>query len=151
VVFPYRRILCPVDFDENSVRALAEAVGLAKLDNASIWLLHVVRINPLAREGLLVGELYDSQVQSSREKLAALAKEKLDGIDHLIVVEVEDPAMVILATEEKIGADLVVMATHGRRGIARLVLGSVAERVLRESRALVLTVRPASDEEPQQT
>lgn len=142
---PYRRILCAIDFDENSARALEEAVRVAKLARASLCLLHVVRVNPMGREGLLVGQLYDSEIQSAREKLAALAREKLDGIDHQIVVEVGEPAMLILAIEDKVGADLVVMATHGRRGIARLVLGSVAERVLRESRAPVLTVRPPSD------
>jgi nucleotide-binding universal stress UspA family protein len=50
----------------------------------------------------------------------------------------------IIAAQQRIGADLVVMATHGRRGLKHLMLGSVAERVIRESSAPVLTVRAAS-------
>jgi len=134
--------LCPVDFDANLADAVEQARGLAAAGKGKIWLFHVVAINPLAQEGLLVGELWESQIEAAREKLAKIAKERLEGIESQVVVEPGDPAGAILAMTEKTRADLVVMATHGRKGITRLVLGSVAERVVRESSAPVLTVRP---------
>jgi nucleotide-binding universal stress UspA family protein len=139
---PYKRILCPVDFDENSVRAVKEAGELARLMAAEVCLLHVVWINPLATEGFVLGDLQESQIKHARAKLEEIAKRELTATRHEITVELGDPADVILAMEEKSGADLVVMATHGRRGVARLMLGSVAERVVRESTMPVLTVHP---------
>jgi nucleotide-binding universal stress UspA family protein len=64
-----------------------------------------------------------------------------------VIVEVGEPGERILDTERKFDADLVVMATHGRRGIKHLVLGSVAERIVRESSVPVLTIRPRNPSE----
>jgi len=129
-----------VDFDENAWRAVKEAGDLARLMAAEVCLLHVVWINPLATGGFVPGELQESQVKDARAKLEAIAKRELTAVRHEITVELGEPGDVILAMEETPGADLVVMATHGRRGVARLMLGSVAERVVRESTAPVLTV-----------
>ena len=139
---PYKRILCPVDFDDHSVHAVKEAGELARLMGAEVCLLHVVWINPLATEGFMLGELQESQIRDARAKLEEIARRELTAVRHEITVELGDPAGVILAMEEKSGADLVVMATHGRRGVAHLMLGSVAERLVRESTAPVLTLRP---------
>jgi nucleotide-binding universal stress UspA family protein len=144
-MIPYKRILCPVDFDDNSVYAVKEAGELARLMAAEVCLLHVVWINPLATEGFMLGELQESQIKHARAKLEEISKRELTAVRHENSVELGDPANVILAMEEKSGADLVVMATHGRRGIARLMLGSVAERVVRESTAPVLTVHRQTD------
>lgn len=119
---PYKRILCPVDFDDNSVRAVKEAGELARSMASDVWLLHVVRINPLATEGFVLGELQESQIKHARARLEEIAKRELPAIGHEITVELGDPGAVILTLEEKSGADLVVMATHGRRGVARLML-----------------------------
>jgi nucleotide-binding universal stress UspA family protein len=144
--FPYRKILCPVDFDETSAQALKEAVAIAAPGGGTVCLLHVVQINPLAAqgaaEGLSAGELYDTQVEFARRQLEQMVKELPAGLKHELATEIGEPADIIVAEEKNLGADLVVMATHGRRGLKRLVLGSVAERVVRESSVPVLTIRP---------
>jgi len=142
---PYKRILCPVDFDGNSGCAVKEAAELARWSAGHVFLLHAVRINPLASEGFMLGELQESQIRDAHAKLEQIAKRELIAIGSEIVVELGDPADVILATKEKLGADLVVMATHARRAVARWILGSVAERVVRESTTPVLIVHPGAD------
>jgi nucleotide-binding universal stress UspA family protein len=139
--FPYKRILCPVDFDDNSHAAVTEAAALAGLCKATVCLLHVVWINPLATDGFVLAELQESQSKHARGKVEEMAGRLLAGVDHEINIEIGDPAGTILATEERLHADLVVMATHGRHGVSRLVMGSVAERIVRESTIPVLTIR----------
>lgn len=147
MAFPYKRILCPTDFDGNAGLALDEAKELALRGGGTVYVLHVIQVNPLATEGYVLGELYESQIKEARDKLVEIARHHLSGPDHRIVehqilVEVGEPGDVILGMAQRLGTDLVVMATHGRRGLTRLVLGSVAERVVRESVSPVLTVRP---------
>jgi universal stress protein A len=139
--FPYKRILCPVDFDGNSGAAVKEAAALARLLDATVLLLHVVQINPLATEGYVLAELQESQSNAARVKVAEIAGRDLVGVKHEIDIEIGDPAETLLAMEKKLNADVVVMATHGRRGVTRLVLGSVAEKIVRESTVPVLTLR----------
>ena len=139
--FPYKRILCPVDFDDNSLQAVEQASALARGGTGRLCLLHVMQINPLATEGFVLGELYDSQEKYAREKLDQITRDRLAGVECEILIERGTPADVILAMEKTVAPDLVVMATHGRRGFTRLVMGSVAEKVLRESITPVLTVR----------
>jgi universal stress protein A len=90
----------------------------------------------------VLGELYDSQEKYAREKLDQIARDRLAGVECEILIDRGNPADVILAMEKTVAPDLVVMATHGRRGFTRLVMGSVAEKVVRESITPVLTVRP---------
>lgn len=142
MAFPYKLILCPVDFDDNSLRAVEEAGALARGGTGRLCLLHVIQINPLATEGFVLGELYDSQEKYAREKLDQITRDRLAGVECEILIEQGSPADVILAMEKAVAPDLVVMATHGRRGLTRLIMGSVAERVVRESITPVLTVRP---------
>jgi nucleotide-binding universal stress UspA family protein len=142
MTFPYKRILCPVDFDDNSLHAVEQASALARGGTGRLCLLHVIQINPLATEGFVLGELYDSQEKYAREKLDQITQDRLAGVDCEILIERGNPADVILAMEKTVAPDLVVMATHGRRGFTRLVIGSVAEKVVRESITPVLTVRP---------
>ncbi|MGH7932657.1 MAG: universal stress protein [Candidatus Binataceae bacterium] len=142
MAYPYKRVLCPVDFDGHSLFAIEEAKAIAAGGAAVIFLLHAVRISPLGTEGFVTGEFYDSQVKFAREHLDRIAAEKLAGVEHQLLVEIGEPADVILMAERKLQADLIVMATHGRRGLTRLVLGSTAERIVRESTVPVLTVRP---------
>lgn len=139
--FPYKRILCPVDFDANSAIAMKEAGAIAQLCKGKVSLLHVVWINPLATEGYVLAELQDSQSALARTKVADVASGVLAGVDYEIMIEVGDAGETILAMETRLPADLVVMATHGRHGVTRLVMGSVAERVVRESTIPVLTIR----------
>lgn len=149
--FPYRKILCPVDFDDNSAQAMKEAGALALQSGAVLHLLHVVQINPLVAQGAAEGfagkEFYDTQVESARRQLEELAQSMPPAVKLELVIEIGEPGYLIVAAEQRLGADLVVMATHGRRGLKHLVLGSVAERVVRESSVPVLTVRSVPGED----
>ena len=145
--FPYKRILCPVDFDEFSAAALKEAAALALSSGATIHVLHVVpatlALDEAATGGLAVGEVYEPQMRVAREQLDRMLGVLPPEIRLESAIEFGSPAAIILNTETKLGIDLIVMATHGRRGLKHLVLGSVAETVVRESRVPVLTIRPA--------
>ncbi|MGA9725225.1 MAG: universal stress protein [Candidatus Binatus sp.] len=138
---PYRKILCPVDFDENSIVALQTAAELARHFDSTVYVLHTVpMIIPPTSMPVCV-DLYKGQEDTAGENLVELARKHLTGIKYEIIVRKGEPAGSILKTERGIGADLLVMSSHGRRGFSRFFLGSVAEVVLREARCPVLTVR----------
>jgi nucleotide-binding universal stress UspA family protein len=139
--FPYKRILCAVDFDDNAATAIKEAGALARASNGVVVLLHVVWINPLATEGYVLAELQKSQTEDASLKLEEAARRALSGAKYELEITIGEPGDSIVAAEKRCAADLVVMATHGRHGVSRLMLGSVAERVVRSSTVPVLTVR----------
>ncbi len=137
--FPYKKILCPIDFDENSIHALEKAVEIARHFGAAIFLVHVV---PLIVEALPIAyEHYEESQKAAMAKLNEIAGQKLSGIEHRCVVYTGDVIGSILQALEKFQPDLLVMATHGRTGIVRFVLGSVAEAVVRKASCPVLTIR----------
>jgi nucleotide-binding universal stress UspA family protein len=146
--YPYSKILCSVDFDPNSVDALAHAAALATNSGGTLYLLHIVQINPLTAQGAAQGfagkDFYDSQVERARGRLEQYTESIPAGVRRELAVEIGEPGNLIIAAQQRLGVDLVVMATHGRRGLKHLVLGSVAERVVRESPVPVLTVRAAA-------
>jgi nucleotide-binding universal stress UspA family protein len=84
---------------------------------------------------------YKDQRQTARAKLEEIGHKRLTGLTYQLLTEMGDPADAILKTQKRERADLVVMGTHGRDGFARLLLGSVAEVVLRQSSCPVMTVR----------
>lgn len=142
MAFPYKLILCPVAFDKNSLLALREAAALARAGGGKVLVLHVVWISPLATEGFVFGELRDSQTNDTQEKLRTMVEDELKGTDHELIVEIGEAGDGILDTANEAKPDLIVMATHGRHGVKHLMLGSVAERVVRHANAPVLTVHP---------
>jgi nucleotide-binding universal stress UspA family protein len=108
---------------------------------AEVHVLHVVRM-PIAAEGApLYAELYTEQTRLARETVAELAAKHFSHVPSESRVEVGDPGAIIIAAALKLPADLVVMATHGRRGFSRLFLGSVAEAVMRAVPCAVLTAK----------
>lgn len=136
----FRTILSPVYFDETSPQALEYARHFAQQSGGSVSLLHVVPTD----EFHLLRRVYEPEKgggantdwaeKISREKLQALATAHLEGIRYEIVTRLNsDPAAGILEAEKEVGADLVTMATHGRTGMSHLILGSVAEKVVRET------------------
>ena len=145
--FPYRKILCPVDFDPNSADAVAHAAALAANSGSTLYLLHVLQINPLTTQGAVQGfagkDFYDSQIEHAHSRLEQWAQSIPAEIIRELAVEIGEPGNLIIAAQQRLGADLLVMGTHGRRGLKHLVLGSIAERVVRESPVPVLTVRAA--------
>jgi universal stress protein A len=141
MAFPFRNILCPVDFDDNSLQALDLAANLSRQNDGMVFVLHILpMLVPPAGIPAYV-DLYRGQEEDARKRLEEIAHKRLAGIKYELLTYVGDPAGVILKAERTTGADLVVMATHGRRGFSRIFLGSIAEIVLRESTCPVLTVR----------
>ncbi|MGO9058342.1 MAG: universal stress protein [Candidatus Binataceae bacterium] len=136
----FKKILCPVDFDENSIAALDAARDLAVDPDARLYVLHVVRL-------VLAGfpkELhsYPLTEHDARARLQDIARDHLEAkVRYEVLLRTGDPASVILRAVEELGVDSVVMATHGRTGLGHFVLGSVAETVVRESPRPVLTIR----------
>jgi universal stress protein A len=135
----FDKIVCPVDFDQNSLLALRLATELAQERGATLYLLHVVAVPPGPEVALPFGKMETA----ARTRLEKLAREKIGGkADYEIDVLMGDPGVEILQLARRLRADLIVMATHGRRGLRHIVLGSVAERVVREAPCPVLTVKP---------
>ncbi len=142
----FKKILCPIDFDENSIAALEVACDLAQDADAIIYLLHVVvPIIPSAPEVGVPMEPFPISEREGREMLERLAHEHVGGqAKYKVVTHIGDPARTILNAIRQLGVDSVVMATHGRKGLRRLLLGSVAEQVVRRATCPVLTVRPSA-------
>jgi CBS domain-containing protein len=141
MAFPFRKILCPVDFDDNSMHALESAADLARQNDGTVFMLHVVpMIIPPTGMPVYV-DLYKGQEDAARSRLAEIARKRLTGLKYEILTHLGEPAETILRTVRKVGADVLIMATHGRRGFSRFFLGSVAELVIRESPCPVLTVK----------
>ncbi len=142
-----RKILAPTDFSAHAAKALRYACSLAERLNAELHLLHVLSdIIPASPEPLLTPvitpEFYrESQAQS----LSALEKviEPSWGKPALVKSSVRWGDVVEEVTNEarEQAVDLVVIATHGRTGLSHVLLGSVAERIVREAPCPVLTIR----------
>ncbi len=140
-----RTILCPIDFSPGSSAATDYAVGLAQRVGAKVHLIHVYPLPMLAAPdgGLMVtpeavAHLSEEAAKATRriadewaQKGVHLETHVCDGAPHVEIVR----------TADAIGADLIVMGTHGRSGLAHLLIGSVAEKVVRSSTIPVLTVR----------
>jgi nucleotide-binding universal stress UspA family protein len=139
------RIVCPVDFSDLSAAALRLAAHLANSTGAGLTLAHAWRFDVPPyftpdRAGEFV-EQYRGAAGAARQALEEFASRTAGLTGAEILVEEGDPVSVVLDVSQRARADLVVMGTHGRGGLQRLMLGSVAERVLRSSRIPVLTVR----------
>jgi nucleotide-binding universal stress UspA family protein len=140
------RILCPIDFSEHSRRALDHAVAIARWYDASVTALYVFSPAPMAAvgPGSVMFEpivLTDIDFQRLGDDVRAFAAaETASGVVLHTVVRQGLPATEIDSYAREMRADLIVVGTHGRSGVERLVLGSVAERLLRRAPCPVLTV-----------
>lgn len=145
---PFHNILAPVDFSELSAGSLRYAAAIARRSTAKLTLLYAHTFSPPPY--FTGGELSELERQfrasfaEAERSLRQFAEATLGagpGTSETHVVE-GPPADTILAYASESGADLIVMGTHGRSGVNRWMLGSVAERVLRASEIPVLTVQP---------
>jgi nucleotide-binding universal stress UspA family protein len=144
-----KTILVPVDLGEGSEEALDYAVELAHALRARVHLLHVVGIPAMGVPEMGVaysGTMMDGMMADDLHALERmLARHK--GVCELgsPTVKSGDPRDAINEAAKELGADLIVMATHGRHGIARVLLGSVTESVVRTAPCPVLTVKQHAD------
>ena len=142
------RILVAVDFESCSETAVITAADLARAKGGRVFLLHAIAPvagvpwdTPIApTPGAVAVALSDHLETRAREGLHRL--QRLAG-DVWVDTDVRfgHPVETILSVAEEVGADLIVLGTHGRKGVTRWLLGSVAEAVLRRSEVPVMTVR----------
>lgn len=145
------RILVPVDFSECSGAAFTYACELARKLGAKVTLLHVwdvpflwpsvgdTMVTVPAEEPMTVAQLVKKR---ATEEIARFLNDNAPrGVDVTARLEMGDPTRVVCEYAQKSSHDLVVMGTHGRTGLSRVLAGSVAENVVRHCAVPVLTVR----------
>ena len=141
---PLNHIVVPVDFSEHSERALTQAQALAAQHEARITLLHLLErhIPPAAYGDVPVPppQMTPAMRESAEEALQEQVQQ-LSGVEADYAVEEGRPAASIAAFAEEHAADLIVMASHGRTGVKRLLAGSVTERVTRRAPCPVFVVK----------
>ena len=145
----YQRILVPVDGSPTATKGMGEAISLAKESGAKLLLLHIVDEYPAFATpeiGASIGPLIDALRESGRQTLAGIAAvAKAAGVNpETELVENFGQRVAEAIVDKAVGwkADLIVMGTHGRRGITRALVGSDAELVVRYSPIPVLLVPP---------
>ncbi|WP_435152513.1 universal stress protein [Haladaptatus sp. DFWS20] len=138
----YQNILIPTDGSESATKAVAEAIGLANAFDATLHTIYVVDYGEIGIE------TYDGAVQNNLEAfgdraVANVLERTADaGVDATGEVVIDGhPYRGILDYVDDHDIDLIVMGTHGRRGLDRYLLGSVTERVVRSASVPVLTIR----------
>ncbi|MCX7913478.1 MAG: universal stress protein [Thermodesulfovibrionales bacterium] len=141
-----KRILFPTDFSEGALNALPYAVEMAKAYGAKLYLLHVI-YDIATASGLhvphtSVDQMYSEMQQTAQKELERFGlkqREGLNDVEYSIKRGVPYEEILKFANENNI--DLIVIATHGRKGLDRVLFGSTAERVVRNSSCPVLTIR----------
>ena len=139
----FEHILVPTDFGEVAEQALALGVSLASKFDAKLTLLHTTPIAPPSYASYAAGLLWpsDEMVQSAASELDALVRRAKKYYARIAGAHVlGEPWEAILEFLQDHGIDLVVMGTHGRQGLAHVLLGSVAEKLVQMSPVPVLTV-----------
>ncbi|MCC6554853.1 MAG: universal stress protein [Polyangiaceae bacterium] len=136
-------ILVPVDFEPASMKAIELAKELAGKTGGEVVLLHVYQLPVYTYPGLEPALLpgFHAEVSAAAARAVEQLSAQTGGLRALL--REGDPASEILAAATEHKATMIVMGTHGRRGIAHLFLGSVAEKVIRKASVPVLTVRAA--------
>ena len=143
--FSLKKILVPIDFSVCSKKALQYALPLAKEHQAALTLLHVIA--PAYQMGGEYAGIDYAALQAGiktgceRELAELAASEVPDEVPATTVVQVGAPSHEIVAAARKLGADLIVIATHGRTGLKHVFLGSVVEHVVQRAPCPVLVVR----------
>ena len=144
-----QHILAPTDFSELSKQGLTSALELAAAFGAKLLLLHVVEPPPYPVEGIVPSHLGatlldDLERQASNDLAQMLSETQGSKVEVARRVVVGIPYRKIVAVAEEEKSDLIVMTTHGRTGLSHLVMGSVAEKIVRTAPCPVLTIRPTA-------
>jgi len=146
-MLPIKTILHPTDFSEQSVLAFRLACSLARDYGARLIVLHIAEpTRPIAIEGVMMPPPVLDQ-GLLREQLQQLRPEDPEvPVEHCLIEG--DAATEILHAAGKAKCDVIVMGTHGRTGLGRLLMGSVAEQVVRKASCPVLTVKTPQGVQP---
>jgi nucleotide-binding universal stress UspA family protein len=139
------RIFVPYDFSDNARQALAWAAELHRAIRATepVRLAHVISTLSVGAPDSVIGMLVPTPEEIAtleRDMTAAAAQAEVSAIPQVVIRPLPTAELVVAAATEA-NADLIVMGTHGRTGVKRLVLGSVAEHVVRHARCPVVTIR----------
>jgi nucleotide-binding universal stress UspA family protein len=142
-----KKILFPNDFSENASKILQYVLSISEAYNSTIYLLHVVQDLHKWGKAYIPHPSMDvfqkEAVEGAEKVMDRVCEEQLQSCPSLERRVVSgDPATEILKTIEAEDIDLVIMGTHGRKGLEHVILGSVAENVVKKSSAPVMTVNP---------
>jgi len=145
-MFKAEKILFPTDFSECSRSVLDYVTSFAAAQKGKLYLLHVIEYEDLPRvaDSPKPEPPDEERLKQAQEELEGLvAKEK--GLEVECLVKQGRSFNEILRTAEKMGIDIIIMATHGRTGFEHILIGSVAERVVRRATCPVLTIKPPKE------
>lgn len=143
----FQHILLPLDGSATALAALEKAIGIAKAFNSTVTPIYVIDPYPFTGIGADFGYGAEQYLSAARADAAAaivVAKEHFDAAGMTVQARIVEARAVwrgILDTAHSLGADLIVMGSHGRRGLEKLVLGSVAQSVLAHADISTLVVR----------
>jgi nucleotide-binding universal stress UspA family protein len=144
-----QHVLVPVDFSATADRALEYAIALAQQLQARLTLLHVLHLTPLAMgdpaAGLPVNYLDTLETGAQQLLQASLERVRHAGLQGEGLLVQGAPMQTIVETAGERGVDLIIMGTHGRTGLTHVLLGSVAEHVVRQAPCPVLVMRKTMD------
>jgi nucleotide-binding universal stress UspA family protein len=148
--FHFRNILHLTDFSTGSDRALNWAIGVARANVATLSVLHVLVPDMLTR---LIPDSPSAAFGLHQKRadwgMRRIEEQVADFPHQTIIARGDDVCSVVESRLKELGSDLIVLGTHGRKGLKKLLLGSVAERILRRSPVPVMTVGPGVVEEPE--
>jgi universal stress protein A len=147
-MFKIRTILCPVDFSDASRKAVQYAREFASNMGAAVYLLNVVEPRPMAVDITLnYVPLEEDLEKAASEDLKVILQEFIQaGLKAECAVEFGNPSDVILDKAAELDVNLLIMGSHGKTGLSRLIMGSVAETVVRKANCPVLIVKAEEKE-----
>jgi universal stress protein A len=144
-----QHVLVPIDFSATADRALAYAIALAQQLQARITLLHVLDMTPVTMDemtaGVVATYLEEQEIEAQRLLQASLERVQRAGLQGDSLLVQGTPTQTIVETAGEQGVDLIIMGTHGRTGLTHVLLGSVAEHVVRVAPCPVLVTRKTMD------
>jgi nucleotide-binding universal stress UspA family protein len=147
MAYPYRSILTPIQFDDPTYLALGYAKRLAVDTGATLHLLHVVEKYPALGEPPVSENDNIREEGEARRTLEEIGRQHLSDASYQVHVAAAAPralAKAVVQIASEVNADLIVLKTHGRKGLAHLLVGSVAEEVVRSAPCPVLTFTSAA-------
>ncbi len=147
-MFKIHTILCPVDFSDASKKAIRYAKEFAGNMGASVYLLNVVEPRPMAMDVSLNYVSFEADLEkAAQDDLEVIVQEfKRVGLKAEYGVVIGNPADSILENIDMFNVNLVIMGSHGKKGLSRLIMGSVAEVVVRKANCPVLIVKSEEKE-----